>query len=180
MNIFLIGYRCSGKTSVGQALAKILDRSFYDADEELVQEQGMDISEIVRIKGWGAFRKMERDIIKRLCAEKDCVVATGGGAVLDDENVANMKKSGVIVWLQATPETIKKRILIDDHTQSYRPALTAKGLVAEIEVVLLERRPYYQGAMNLSVDTDLISIKDICNFILKSLPGILPLKTSNV
>ena len=93
MNIFLIGYRCSGKTSVGQALAEIFDRPFYDADAELVREQGMDISEIVKKQGWDAFRNMERDVIKRMCAVKDCVVATGGGAVLDDENVKNMKKN---------------------------------------------------------------------------------------
>ena len=112
MNIFLIGYRCTGKTSVGRNLAKSLGRPFFDADAEIVEEQGLNISEIVSQQGWDAFREMEKAIIKKMCALDDFVVATGGGVVLDDENIENMKKSGVLVWLKATPGTIKKRIFL--------------------------------------------------------------------
>ena len=83
MNVFLIGYRCCGKTSVGQALAKRLERRFVDADAELVKQQSAGISEIVSSQGWDAFRQMERKVINQLCATDDCVVATGGGVVLD-------------------------------------------------------------------------------------------------
>jgi len=169
MNIFLIGYRCSGKTSVGKSLAKKLGLSFFDTDSELVKEQGMNIFEIVSKQGWNIFREMEKAVIKRSCAFDDYVVATGGGAVLDIENVRHMKKSGVLVWLKATPETIKKRISQDKNTKDFRPALTSKGFIEEIEGTLLSRNQYYDNAMDFYIDADNIGIDEVCNAIVKKL-----------
>ncbi len=169
MNIFLIGYRCTGKTSVGRSLAKSLGRPFLDADSELVKEQDLNISEIVRKHGWDAFRKIESDVIKRVCDLDDHVVAAGGGAVLNDKNVKHMKRSGKLVWLKATPETIKKRILQDKNTKDFRPALTSKGSVEEIQETLLIRNPYYEKAMDFDVDTDDIGIDEVCHAIIKKL-----------
>ena len=169
MNIFLIGYRCTGKTSVGRSLAKSLGRPFLDADSELVKEQNLNISEIVRKQGWDAFRKIESDIIKRVCALDDHVVATGGGAVLNDKNVKHMKRSGKLVWMKATPETIKKRILQDKNTEDFRPPLTSRGSFEEIHETLLNRNPFYEKAMNFDVDTDGIGIDEVCNAIIKKL-----------
>ena len=169
MNIFLIGYRCTGKTSVGRNLAKSLGRPFFDADAEIVEEQGLNISEIVSQQGWNAFREMEKATIIKVCALDDFVVATGGGVVLDDENVKNMKKSGVLVWLKATLGTIKKRILRDNNTKDFRPALTLKGSAEEIEETLLFRNPYYENAMDFYVDTDYFGIDEVCSAIIKKL-----------
>jgi len=169
MNIFLIGYRCTGKTSVGRSLAKSLGRPFLDADSELVKEQNLNISEIVRKQGWDAFREIESDIIKRVCALDDHVVATGGGAVLNDKNVKHMKRSGKLVWLKATPETIKKRILQDKNTEDFRPPLTSRGSFEEIHETLLNRNPFYEKAMNFDVDTDGIGIDEVCHAIIKKL-----------
>jgi len=169
MNIFLIGYRCSGKTSVGKSLANKLGLSFFDTDLELVKEHGMNISEIVSKRGWKIFRKMEKAVIKRSCAFNDYVVATGGGAVLDIENVKHMKKSGVLIWLKATPETIKKRILQDKNTKDCRPALTSKGFVEEIEGTLLSRNQYYENAMDFYIDANIVGINEICNAIVNKL-----------
>ena len=169
MNIFLIGYRCTGKTSVGRSLAKSLGRPFLDADYELVKEQDLNISEIVRKKGWDVFREIESDIIKRVCALDDHVVATGGGAVLNDMNVKHMKRSGKLAWLKATPETIKKRILQDKNTKDFRPPLTSKGSVEEIRETLLNRNPFYKKAMDFDVDTDDIGIDEVCHAIIKKL-----------
>ncbi len=169
MNIFLIGYRCTGKTSVGRSLAKSLGRPFLDADSELVKEQNLNISEIVRKQGWNAFREIESDIIKRVCALDDHVVATGGGAVLNDKNVKHMKSSGKLVWLKATPETIKKRILQDKNTEDFRPPLTSRGSVEEIHETLLNRNPFYEKAMDFDVDTDGIGIDEVCHAIIKKL-----------
>lgn len=169
MNIFLIGYRCTGKTSVGRSLAKSLGRPFLDADSELVKEQDLNISEIVRKQGWNAFREIESDIIKRVCALDDHVVATGGGAVLNDKNVKHMKRSGKLVWLKATPETIKKRVLQDKNTKDFRPPLTSKGSVEEIHETLLNRNPFYEKAMDFDVDTDDIGIDEVCHAIIKKL-----------
>lgn len=169
MNIFLIGYRCTGKTSVGRSLAKSLGRPFLDADSELVKEQNLNISEIVRKEGWNVFREIESDIIKRVCALDDHVVATGGGAVLNDKNVKHMKRSGKLIWLKATPETIKKRILQDKNTEDFRPPLTSKGSVEEINETLLNRNPFYKKAMDFDVDTDDIGIDEVCHAIIKKL-----------
>ena len=169
MNIFLIGYRCTGKTCVGKSLARILGWSFIDADLELVDKHGMTISEIVSKEGWSSFREKEKAIVKRLSVLDKHVVATGGGVILDIENVEQMKKSGTIIWLKAVPETIKERILQDQNTEELRPSLTSKGLVEEIEETLLDRKPLYESAMDFSVDTDNRSIDDICSEIMGKL-----------
>lgn len=172
MNIFMIGYRCTGKTSVGKSLAVALGWTFMDADSELVKEQGLSISDIVSKHGWDGFRQMERDVIKRVCRLKDCVVATGGGAVLDEANVSHMKKNGMLVWLKATSDTIKKRMLDDKRTRHFRPALTSKGLDDEIEETLASRSPYYEQAMDFFVDTDDAGVEEICRIILKRMKDI--------
>ena len=80
-----------------------------------------------------------------------------------------MKKNGVLIWLKATPETIKKRILQDKNTEDFRPALTLKGSVGEIQDTLLYRNRYYQNAMDFYVDTNSIGIDEVCNTIIKKL-----------
>jgi shikimate kinase len=169
MNIFLIGYRCTGKTSVGKLLAEKLERSFVDADSRLVEEYGMAIKDMVAAQGWDAFREKERIILKGICALDRQVVATGGGVILNNNNVTDMKNSGIVVWLRATPETIKKRIVQDEKTEDQRPALTAKGLIEEIEETLLNRNPLYENAMNFVVDTDVLSIDEICDIVVKKM-----------
>jgi len=171
MNIYLIGYRCTGKSSAGKSLAKILGWSFLDADVELVKEYKITISEIVATQGWESFRKKEKDVLKRLSSLNKHVIATGGGAILDEENVKNMKKSGVSIWLRATPETVKDRILKDETTEDSRPSLTSKGLMEEIEETLISRNPFYEKAMDFSVDTDNIDIENVCITIQKKLNG---------
>ncbi|OIN95474.1 MAG: hypothetical protein AUJ48_03080 [Deltaproteobacteria bacterium CG1_02_45_11] len=169
MNLFLIGYRCTGKTTVGKALANILGWPFLDADSELVKEYGRTITEIVAQEGWNSFREKEKSITKKLCALDKHVIASGGGVVLNRENVENMKKGGTIVWLKATPEIIKERITQDETTKDSRPSLTAKGLIAEIEETLAARNPLYEKAMDFCIDTDALSIGDICGIIIKKM-----------
>ncbi|HUV50190.1 MAG TPA: shikimate kinase [Anaerolineae bacterium] len=169
MNIYLTGYRCTGKTSVGKSLAQALEWSFIDADLELVARYGMTIAEIVSKEGWGSFREKEKAVLRRLSLLDKHVVATGGGVILDIENVEQMKKSGTIIWLKATPETIKERILQDQNTEDLRPSLTSKGLVEEIEETLLARKPLYESAMDFSIDTDNRGIDDICSTIMGKL-----------
>ena len=172
MNIFLIGYRCTGKTTVGRSLAKRLERLFFDTDVELVKDQGMKISEIVSKKGWAAFRDIEKRMIQCACERDNQVVATGGGAVLDEDNVKRMKGSGVLVWLKANINTIEKRIIEDNTTQDFRPALTSKGSVAEIQETLLTRNPFYEKAMDFFVDTDFMDIEAVCDTIIQKIKGV--------
>ncbi len=169
MNIFLIGYRCTGKTSAGKALAKALGWKVVDADVYLVNEQGSTVAEIVANRGWDAFREMEKSVLKKICRRDNQVVATGGGVILDPENVMAMKESGIRVWLQASPETIKHRIVQDLKTKDQRPSLTSQGLLEEIESVLAERAPLYTEAKDFNVVTDNLSIDQVCNKILVKL-----------
>ncbi len=169
MNIFLIGYRCTGKTSVGRSLAKRLGWSFVDTDVKLTKEQGQKISEIVDTKGWASFRKMEKEVIQAVCERDRHVVATGGGVVLDEENVKRMKDSGVLVWLKADINTIENRMDEDPLTRDFRPALTSKGVMGEIKEALFLRNPYYEKAMDFFVDTDSIGIETVCGTILRKL-----------
>ena len=113
MNIFLIGYRCSGKTKAGKSIAYVLNRQFIDTDLKIVEEEGMTIFEIVNKKGWDFFRKKETAVLNKVCNHDKQIVATGGGIVLKKENIVNMKKNGTIVWLKANFATVKKRIILD-------------------------------------------------------------------
>jgi len=179
MNIFLIGYRCTGKTTVGRSLAKRLERLFFDTDLELVKEQGMIISEIVSKKGWTAFRDIEKRVIQCVCERNHQVVATGGGAVLDEDNVKRMKERGVLVWLRADIKTIEKRMIEDNATQDFRPALTPKGSIEEIQETLLARNPFYERAMDFFVDTDSMDIEAVSDTIIQNLKKIESKKINN-
>jgi shikimate kinase len=145
MNLFLIGYRCTGKTTIGKAIAAAIDWSFVDADTMLVRECGKPIKDIVDTEGWDAFRRMERSTLKQICTEDRQVVATGGGVVLDKANIKAMKTSGMVIWLGATAETIQQ----------------------EIEDMLLKRNPYYESAGDFSIQTDDVPLNEICAIIIQ-------------
>lgn len=174
MNLFLIGYRCTGKSSVGKCLSKRLGWPFIDLDVKLVEEEGMTISEIVNRFGWNTFREMEKGLMERVCHLDRHVVAAGGGAILDEANVRHMRQSGVLIWLKATIETIRRRMLLDEATQVQRPSLTRKGLVEEIEHLLMERHPLYARAMDFSVGTDSAGIEELTVVILEKLEALHP------
>ena len=165
-NLFLIGYRCTGKSSVGRLLAATLDRSFIDTDSLVVSKSGMSIREIVDNRGWKAFRGLECSALQRVCTADRQVVATGGGIVLHTDNIKLMKKSGKIIWLMASPETIKARMVQDRDSVAFRPALTLTDSISEIEETLIERVHLYKQAMDFSVDTDHRGVDEICDVII--------------
>jgi shikimate kinase len=168
-NLFLIGYRCTGKSSVGKLLAARLGWHFADTDSLLVADKQTSIKEIVENCGWQAFRKFERDVVIRVCDQNQQVVATGGGVVLNDANVGSMKAAGKIVWLRAAPETIRRRMMQDTDTEAYRPPLSSKDSIGEIEETLLEREACYRQAMDFLVDTDGRRIDEVCEAIMRQL-----------
>jgi len=165
-NLVLIGYRCTGKSSVGKLLSAKLGWPFIDTDSLVVSESGMSIRNIVISRGWEAFRRLEHIALQQVCTIDRRVVATGGGIVLDADNVKLMKKSGRIIWLRASSETIKARMLQDQASETLRPALTSTDSTSEIEETLAERAPLYQRAMDFSVDTDHRGVDEICDFII--------------
>jgi len=169
MNIVLIGYRGTGKTSVGTALSERLGKAFCDTDDYIEAKLKMPISDMVEREGWSFFRAKEKEAIREVSQFKDCVIAAGGGAVLDGDNVENLKKNGVVVLLEAATSTILERMRVDKRTEQQRPSLTGKDPYEEIEEVLEFRRPIYQKAMDFSVDTTSKSIDQVLDEIVRRL-----------
>ena len=154
MNIILIGYRGTGKSSVGKGLAEKLQLPFYDTDDLVEAAGGHSIREIVAESGWPFFRELEKKVVRELAGRPEGVVATGGGAVMDKGNADILKKMGTLIWLVADAETIAERILNDSHSSEKRPALTAKDVCRETEDILKERTPVYSRLADFSVDTE--------------------------
>ena len=158
MNIVLIGYRGTGKSTVGKVLAAKLGRELISTDREIVKRAGRSIPEIVAEHGWEHFRDLESDVCRDLGGRDNLVIDTGGGAILRPQNVAVFKQHGTLFWLTATVETIVSRIGHD----SQRPSLTGtKTFVEEIHEVLEERTPKYQAAADHVIPTDGRSIKEL-------------------
>jgi shikimate kinase len=163
MNIVLIGYRGTGKSTVGRLLAARLGRELVSTDVEIVKRAKCTIPEIVAQHGWEYFRDLESDICRELASRDQIVIDTGGGAILRPQNVEALKENGALFWLTASVETIAKRIGDDNQ----RPSLTgAKSFVDEIQDVLRERTPTYQAAADHIITTDNRSINQLVEKIL--------------
>src|SRR5438552_4248605 len=154
MNVVLIGYRGSGKTTVGQKLADRLWLSFVDTDEMITRAAGKMIREIFEQDGEGKFRELEIAAIREACGRKDHVIALGGGAVLRQENRDLLKQAGhKIVYLRCDPQVLLQRIASDPETGSMRPDLThLGGGIEEIRHLLAQREPLYREIMNFELD----------------------------
>ena len=163
--IILIGYRATGKTSVGKGLAERFGLRFLDMDQELEQRHGQSIAEMVTAQGWPYFRALEKALLLELAARSGLVISTGGGAILHQDIWPLVKASGLVVWLTADQETIRQRLLADGRTPSQRPALTASDACAEIVTILAEREPLYRAGSHLAVDTGTLAIDDIVDLI---------------
>ncbi len=168
-NLFLIGYRCSGKTSAGKTLAAKLGWTFVDSDRLIAAEIGCSITDFITANGWAAFREKERNIIARLSEIDRTVVAAGGGAVIATENVGRMRSSGKVIWLQASPHKISQRMQADAGTAANRPSLTGQGSLEEIAAVLAEREPLYAGAAHHLIDTNDLNTDEVVEKIIETI-----------
>jgi shikimate kinase len=124
---------------------------------------------MVSTEGWDFFREKEREAIREISTFDDHIIAAGGGAVLDDENVKNLRKNGVVILLETATQTILERMRGDEKTEQQRPSLTGKDPLEEIEEVLASRRPFYTKAMHFSVDTTPASIEQVVDEIIQKL-----------
>lgn len=141
-NIFLVGLRGSGKTTLGKLLADRLVVEFVDTDEAIIRQAGQDIAGIVADKGWDAFRTLETQALRDICAQKGQVVATGGGIVLDPGNQELLQKSGVVFYLIVKIPTLVQRLGKNPLT-GQRPPLSSLSLPQELGQCLLERGSLY-------------------------------------
>jgi shikimate kinase len=169
MNIVLIGYRCSGKTAVGGILADELGRDFLDTDVLIEERAFCSIETLISLKGWDHFREIEKAVVQDLSIKDNLVIATGGGVVMDEENVKNLKKNAWIVWLNGSPDVLKERMDKDERSGKSRPSLTGADPLGEIAQVLSTRRPLYEQAGNLTVDTSNLSIREAVALIMKTI-----------
>ena len=169
MNLFLIGYRGSGKTTVAAALAERLGWPWVDADAELERRAGRTIKQIFEEQGEQAFRDLEAAVVADLAAGDRQIVALGGGAVLRDANRQALAGRGPIVWLKASPEVLWARMTADHTTAARRPNLTREGGLAEIRTLLAERTPIYTACADLAVDADDRSPAEIAREITSAL-----------
>ena len=127
MNVSLIGMSGCGKSVVGERLALRLDMRFFDVDAEIEKEQNMKISEIFDKFGEAEFRRLEREKISRLAELTNAVISTGGGVVLDVENIRALKRSSIVVFIDRSVEDI-----LADLDNSNRPLLRDKSKVREL------------------------------------------------
>ncbi len=154
MNLILIGYRGTGKSTVARRLAERLGWDWVDSDDCIERRAGKSIAEIFADLGEPGFRDLETVELADLCRREKTVLAVGGGAVLREENRKRLGGCGKVVWLQARPETIRRRLADDEATAESRPNLTKSGGLDEIEQVLAERTSIYRQCADLQVDTE--------------------------
>jgi shikimate kinase len=171
MGIVLIGYRGSGKTTVGRLLAGRLGRTFVDCDEVIVSRHGKSIREIFSAGGEEAFRKLETSVIAELAAKTDHVIAVGGGAALREENRRALAEH-FVVYLRCDPGVLLRRIEDDPATSDNRPNLTGLGGgIEEIEALLRRREPIYRAAMNVELDVTNLSVEQAAEEIARLISG---------
>jgi shikimate kinase len=149
-NLVLIGFMGTGKSTVGRRCARRLGYTFTDSDRVIEEQAGCTIPELFAAEGEAAFRERERAVIAELAATPGLVIATGGGAILNPENVANLRATGFVVLLTATPDALLQRV---GHRRN-RPLLaSAPDPRARIVELLSAREPLYRQAAHHIIDT---------------------------
>ncbi|MCE9604060.1 MAG: shikimate kinase [Planctomycetia bacterium] len=154
MNLLLIGYRGTGKTTVARHIAERLGWSWLDADVELERRAGKTIAAMFAEDGEEAFRNLESEVLADVLEREQTIVALGGGVVVRERNRDLIRGRPGVVWLQAGPETLHARIEADAVTLGRRPNLTLHGGLPEIAMLLAKREPWYRECAALIVDTD--------------------------
>lgn len=154
MNLTLIGYRATGKTTLARLLAERLGWDWIDADVEIERRAGKSIARMFAEDGEPAFRDLEAQVIADLCRRERLVLAAGGGAPMRPESRQAMRAAGKVVWLKALPETIHARMSGDATTASRRPSLTDKNKMEEILHLLAKREPVYRESAHWEIDTE--------------------------
>ncbi len=163
-NIYLVGFMGTGKTATGKALAKRLKRVFVDMDDLIIEQEKMPISDIFKSKGEPFFRKIEKEVIAELAKKNDLIVACGGGAFVDSDNIRLMKSTGIVVCLTSSPEKIFERT----RAFSHRPLLNVKDPIGRIKELLEKRMPFYAQA-HYSIDCDKLSVEESAQKVIECL-----------
>lgn len=164
-NIFLIGLMGAGKTTIGRQLAQTLGKEFIDSDHDIESRTGVNIPLIFELEGERGFREREAAVIDELTARDNVVLATGGGAVLYEENRQHLKERGTVIYLQASVEQLLERTRKDRN----RPLLQTADPEARLQALLTEREPLYLELADLVVRTGQGSVRGVVESILQKL-----------
>lgn len=167
----------AGKTTVGRALARRLNKRFIDSDHEIEARTGVSIPLIFEIEGEASFRQREAEVIRDLTALDDIVLATGGGAILKPENRERLKSRGTVIYLRASVGSILQRTGHDKN----RPLLQTADPRATIEKLAREREPYYLEVADFVVETGRPNVQLLVQTIVSQLEaaGLLPAQDGN-
>ena len=151
--LYLVGYRCTGKSTTGKLLAALMDCTFFDTDRMIEEKFNITIEQMVNQRGWNYFRRMEREVILETACLSNGVIATGGGVILDPENRKFIQAHGICVWLYADSATIVARLLADAKNYDARPRFTDDNLSRETRKILDLRTPLYRELGQIQIDT---------------------------
>jgi shikimate kinase len=157
--IYLVGFMGCGKSVIGRRLSFFLRMPYYDMDHEIVRQQGMTIPEIFEKYGEAHFRILETEFLRNFRNEA-CIIATGGGVAMNEENRKIMRRTGLVFFLDATFEDIYKRIKHDKN----RP-IVQRSTQKELELLFHNRRKYYRQAGHIRVLTENRSLRQIVEYI---------------
>lgn len=168
--LVLTGFMATGKSAVGRALAARLNRRFIDSDQEIVARAGKSIARIFAEDGEAAFRALEQEIIAELAASPEAaVIATGGGALVDDANYAALSRVGTLVCLVARPEVIARRVAASNVA---RPKLMQGEMALEERIAqLMEERKTAYARAEITVDTSDLPVGRVADRVLRRLQG---------
>ena len=182
-NIVITGFSGTGKSLVAREIAGQLRWDFIDTDAEIVKLAGKSIAEVFQQDGEAKFRELEREVIKRASRRSHKVIATGGGAIVDSQNHAQLARKGFIVCLDAKPETIYQRLFQEgSHGSEIRPLLEGDNPLERIRQLKARRQPYYDD-VDLVINTDDLSISEVAGKVIRAwglLCGVYPERDSSV
>jgi shikimate kinase len=165
-NIILIGPMGSGKSTIGNIIARRLQRDFLDSDHFIEERTGVDIARIFDVEGEQGFRDRESNALNELLSENNRVIATGGGSVLRRENQQLLKQKGFIIFLDTSVNQQMQRLRRDKK----RPLLQTENPRERLEALLAERRPIYLDLADLAVKTDRRKARRLADDIINQLP----------
>ncbi|ANN69189.1 shikimate kinase [Bordetella bronchialis] len=155
--IFLVGMMGAGKTTIGRSLARVLGREFVDLDHELESRCGVRVPVIFEIEGEAGFRKREAAALAQCAARRGIVLATGGGAILAQENRELLRQQGIVVYLRASVDELYRRTCRDRN----RPLLATADPRGTLRDLLARREPLYREVAHLTIETGCIPVSTL-------------------
>jgi shikimate kinase/3-dehydroquinate synthase len=169
-NLIITGFSGTGKSLVANEVARGLNWNFIDTDDEIVKQTGKPIAEIFRQDGEGRFRELEREMIRKACQQRQTVIAIGGGAIVDPQNYELLVKTGLIVCLEAKPETIYERLFREAASSpetEVRPLLANDNPLERIRQLKASRQPHYAN-VDWTVHTDNLNISQVAEEVIRA------------